>query len=134
MVLAAFPAPLRTTDREAGALVGGLAVLGGEEVGVEVAMFAEVGGVDEETLAAALHIEGDPGHRGVGDGFEGVADLAVDAFDVAEEVEVDLAVVKGGDEVGELAGAGDGAGGSAGRPGLRGVRRGAVIALAKPYL
>ena len=55
----------------------------------------------EEALAAAVEGEGEVGDRGVGDGFEGGAEAAVDGVDVAVEGDVDLAV-EGGDDVGEL--------------------------------
>ena len=48
--------------------------------------------VGDEALAAAVEGEGEAGDGGVGDGFEGGAEAARDAFDVADEGDVDLAV------------------------------------------
>ena len=47
-------------------------------------MLAEVAGVDQQALLAALHLEDELGDRGVGDRFEGVADAAVDGVDAAD--------------------------------------------------
>ena len=64
---------------------------------------AEVGAVDQQALLAALHFEDELGDRGVGDGFEGVADPPVlDRVDAADEGDVDLVVVQGGDQVGQV--------------------------------
>ena len=53
---------------------------------------AEVDRVDEEALVAAVEVEGELGDGGVGDGFEGGADCAVDGVDEADQVDVDLAL------------------------------------------
>ena len=82
-------------------LIRGLAVL---TVDLDVDVLggrAEVDRVDEEALVAAIEAEGEFGDGGVGDGIEGGAELAVDRFDVADEVDVDLAF-EVGDDVGEL--------------------------------
>ena len=59
-------------------------------------------GVDQQALLAALHFQGELGDRGVGDDFEGVADAAaLDRVDAADQVDVDLGRVQGGDQVGQ---------------------------------
>ena len=75
----------------------------GDEVGEGALGFgADVFGVLEKALLAALHLEDELGDGGVGDDFEGVAHAMVGgAVDFAVEGDVDLAV-EGGDEVGEL--------------------------------
>ena len=62
---------------------------------------AEVDRVDEEALVAAIEVQGEPGDGGIGDGVEGGAELAVDRFDKADEVDVDLALELG-DDIGEF--------------------------------
>jgi hypothetical protein len=74
-----------------------LAVVPDEVGGGAVGPRAEVCRVFEQALAPALHFEGELGHWGVGNRFEGAADPAFDPFDVSVEGDVDLFVVKGGD-------------------------------------
>ena len=63
---------------------------------------ADVGAVDQESPLATVEAQVEPGDRCVGDRLEGGAQTAADRFDLAVEVDVDLAV-EGGDEVGEAA-------------------------------
>ena len=82
-------------------MVRGLAVLA-VDLDVDVlGCGAEVDGVDEEALVAAIEVEGKLGDGGVGDGVEGGAQLAVDRFDETDQVDVDLALELG-DDIGEL--------------------------------
>src|SRR4249919_836272 len=76
-----------------------LAVLSGEVDDRPVGRLAEVGRVDQQALLAAFHLQGELGHRSVGDGFEGVADAPVlDRVDPSGQGDVDPAGVEGRDQ------------------------------------
>src|SRR5919112_5144445 len=79
---------------ERGLEVPQLAVLAVEVDEDVVPAAAEVGGVDEEALLAALHVQNGLGHRRVGEHLEGAAQApALDRVDAAVDVQVDLVVV-----------------------------------------
>src|SRR5690242_10477289 len=70
-----------------------LPVLGGEVDFGLLLLAADVFGVDQEPLLAALHFKDELGHRGVGDRFEGVADAPpLGGVDLAVHEDPDLAV------------------------------------------
>ena len=98
-VVALLFAVLLALDLEEGLEVLDLAVVAGEGGSRVMRAGAEVGGVFEQALLAALHFQGEFGDGGVGDGFEGVSDSSVDAFDMAVEGDVDLFVVQGRYEI-----------------------------------
>src|ERR1051326_4230033 len=81
----------------------GLAVLAAEGDEGAVLLQAEVGRVDEEALGAAFQFEVEAAHGSIWSSGEGRAQLAFDRVDVADQIEVDLGVVQGGDHVGQLA-------------------------------
>ena len=88
---------------------------------------AEVGGVFQQPLLAALHVQDERGDRGVGDGLEGVADLPLaDRVDPPDQVEVDP-----GRYAGRRPGRAAGCRRSAGRRGPAAARRAAASPLSR---
>ena len=55
----------------------------------------------QEALVAAIEVQAEAGDGGVGDGVEGGAELPVDGFDEADEVDFDLAL-EFGDDIGSF--------------------------------
>src|ERR1700742_650315 len=97
MFLGLVPLPLPRLALAAVGDQGGesddLAVLGSEFGGCALRFAANVFGVDQQRFLAALHRQGELGHRRVRHHFEGVADpVLLVGVDAAVEIDVDLAV------------------------------------------
>ncbi len=79
-----------------------IAVLAGELGGRLGRGFADVAGVDQQSLRASEEVEGGLGDRDVGDEFECVANASVDRVDPADQVGAYASAPEGSDQVWQL--------------------------------